>query len=267
MIGITGATGFIGTAVKQALGSADITEIDLRQCSDEELSQILANCSTLIHLASPLPNGDNDIEEEIIKMAERIAKVAIDIPKLGIIFASTIRMYPSKADPIDWEVGTGAWDPYGRGKAASEAILASLENGKRRIDFLRIASVQGRENNGMQRGVCGFFARQAKQGNLQVMGEGTAMKDLIHVNDVANAIVAATKAEAVGVHIHGIGANPISVIDLAKIYSEKCGVGISFVEANPFELSAYFAIDLFGSDLGWRPEIGLEEIVELSLQE
>ncbi len=269
MIGVTGATGFIGSHLMEKLGERGAV-IDFRTESDEYLIRKIKNmgCDCLIHLASPLPSegADQDVlASKIGELAQRVKGVAESSAIKHLISLSTIRVYPSTASPFSMESPVMPMDGYGRGKMVMEGLFAGSDVP---TTTLRCSSVQGVGKDGTPRGVVGAFARQSQRdGVIRVMGDGGAMKDLIHVSDLCELLVELalrrdvkrSRTFAVG------GGGRVKVIDLAERIQRVSGATIEHIKAAKYELSGYVDNSEIYDFVTWRPLLNVDEIVKESM--
>lgn len=252
MILLTGYSGFIGSNFE---GRCDFQPINLRNLGNP-LEGFENQNATLIHLASPLPGGENT-EKEMVELMDRIVNSMKMYPKINLILASSIRVY-SSGGPFNPETIPSPFDQYGFGKLRCEEMVKELDDG-RRIDIVRIASVQGKSKN-QYRGVSGIFGKQAKEGVIRIQGDGNSIKDLIHVDEVVDALVGLSKMKDGGIFLHALGRHQISVLDLAKKIASINGAKIVHGEEDPHDLSGYFDIE-WSSKLP-RENVLLSKIIE-----
>ena len=123
MIGVTGASGFIGGHLLAQLGHAGFG-IDLRSLdTPEALAAHLHenDCRTIVHLAGPLP-GDPDADGVALKLAQRIVGAVSMLDECHIIFASSIRVHSRDEEVFGVDSVVAPFDSYGAGKAAADAV-------------------------------------------------------------------------------------------------------------------------------------------------
>ena len=174
MIGVTGASGFIGAHLLAQLGDAGFA-IDLRALNTSEaLAEHLRDngCRTVVHLAGPLP-GDSNADSIALELAQRIVGAASILAECHIIFASSIRVHSRDEGVFNVDSEVNPFDTYGSGKASAELVLLSCADANHPVTVLRISSVQGVGVNGRAQGLISVFARQAAFGGpITVMGSG-----------------------------------------------------------------------------------------------
>ena len=268
MIGITGATGFIGSHLMSALGDSGVA-INLRDDSDDEILELLVknNVKIIVHLASPIPSiNQDDIGRDGIELADRMIKIANSIGNVYFIFLSSIRVHPNGFEIFDKNTPLRPIDGYGRGKVAVENILRESNH---RVMGLRVSSVMGIGLDGIPRGVVGTFVNQVlNDGELKVMGDGSAKKDLIHVGDLIELLMKIIEYEIpdedmffpVG------GGKSCTVLEIANFISKETGCEISFIEPAIFELSNSIDISDICELVGWKPMWSIENMILESLE-
>jgi UDP-glucose 4-epimerase len=161
--------------------------------------------------------------------------------------------------------------PYGVSKLASEYYLAqyALLYGIG-VRAMRYANVYGpRQNPHGEAGVVAIFGTRLRQGRpLTIYGDGGQTRDYVYVGDVARANLLASEAQArVPTSIDDLAFNvgtgrETSVNDLARTLMASAGVTVPIerAPARAGELQrSSVAADKAGRELGWRPEVTLEE--------
>lgn len=180
-----------------------------------------------------------------------------------IIHASTAAVYGEpETIPIHENHPTKPTNWYGATKLAGEILVNNILV-ERRVDvvILRYFNVYGpgewlRENPG----VIHYFIINALTGEpLRIEGDGSQVRDFIHVADAVRASIAAMKLEP-GTYNVGTGRG-VSIIDLAKliarIHEEEIDVILAAKRFN--DISRSIAdITKISKASGWKPEITLE---------
>ena len=245
MIGVTGASGFIGRHLLTQLGDAGFG-IDLRSLdTPDALAAYLQenDCLTIVHLAGPLP-GDSEADSIALELAQRIAGAVSMLDECHIIFASSIRVHSRDEGVFSVDSVVAPFDSYGAGKAAAEMILLGCAKGVRPVTVLRISSVQGVGVNGRARGLIGVFARQAASGGpITIMGDGDSVKDLVHIETVLDVIgecILQPPSAAPHTTIIPVGSGQsVTVSEVADAVRDCSGADIVHIDADPNDLSGY----------------------------
>ena len=190
MIGVTGASGFIGAHLLAQLGDAGFA-VDLRALDTPDVlgAHLRENdCRTVVHLAGPLP-GDRGADSVALELAQRVVGAASTLDQCHIIFASSIRVHSRDECVFGVDSAVAPFDSYGAGKAAAELVLLNCADDAHPVTVLRISSVQGVGVNGRAQGLISVFARQAASGGpITVMGAGDSIKDLVGIGTVLDMI-------------------------------------------------------------------------------
>jgi len=267
MIGVTGATGFVGSHLMDCLGDKGFP-IDLRNLSDKDIESLLIKkkCRTIVHLASPMPSQkldkQTDLEKTIEELTSRLVKICQPLGKFYFINISSIRVHSNNCEVFSSKSPTNPIDGYGRGKVASERIFIDSPH---RVISIRSSSVQGIGINGKMRGLVSIFAEQGNSdGVLKVMGNGSTKKDLIHVNDLVTLIInlSLNKPIDYDISLPVGGNNSLSVLELAEQISTRCNYKIKHVEAASYELSGVVNNAEITTLTGWQPSTSIKDMIE-----
>jgi nucleoside-diphosphate-sugar epimerase len=143
----------------------------------------LAAAGALVLLAYEPPRGENRLEHELTINtggAERIASRA----RGRVVFASSADVYgPWHAEAVSEDTPPAPTTPYAEAKLAAERRLSELG-----AVSLRIATVFGPGENGPR--AIPSFARALRAGTRPTIhGDGSDVRDYVHVADVAGAIL------------------------------------------------------------------------------
>ena len=249
MIGVTGASGFIGAHLLTQLGDAGFG-IDMRalDTSDALATHLSENgCRTIVHLAGPLP-GDSDADSIALELAQRIVGAVSMIEECHIIFASSIRVHSRNEGVFGVDSVVAPFDSYGSGKAAAELVLLSCADDSHPVSVLRISSVQGVGVDGRAQGLISVFARQAAFGGpITVMGSGESVKDLVSIGtvlDVIGGCILQPPSTAPFSTIIPVGSGQsVTVSEVADAVRNCSGADIVHIEADPNDLSGYVDVD------------------------
>jgi UDP-glucose 4-epimerase len=94
-----------------------------------------------------------------------------------------------------------------------------------------------------------------------VYGDGSAVRDYVHVEDVARAHLAALEKEGVYNLGSGRGSTVLEVIETARRVTGR-RIEVTFADPRPGDPKGLVAdISKARRELGWEPKHGLEEIV------
>lgn len=195
-----------------------------RQDAQPALAPILAASDVAALLAyEPPPPGDeaDRVEHELVVNAAGMFRVGATAADQGlrIVFSSSADVYGRWcADPVREVDAPEPATPYSIAKLAAERLLAAVA-APREVLALRLGTVFGPGENGPR--AIPSFARALLSGERpQVDGDGTAVRDYIHVEDVAAAILnACLLEEPVGSVLNvgsGRGRTTLEVLDAVR---------------------------------------------------
>ena len=160
---------------------------------------------------------------------------------------------------------------YGQSKLGAEGYVGLFERlyGTSGVS-LRLGNVYGPRQDPLgEAGVIAIFCGLLREGKRPtVFGDGTQTRDYIYVGDVVSAILAAAGASVGGAINIGTGVET-TVLDLARALGElgdDAGFEPEFAPPRTGEVQR-ITIDAgrAGRELGWRPEVGLDEGLRLTL--
>jgi UDP-glucose 4-epimerase len=158
--------------------------------------------------------------------------------------------------------------PYGVSKLAGEEYLAAYNRlyGARHV-ALRYGNVYGpRQDPHGEAGVVAIFFGKLAEGEApRIFGDGSQTRDYVYAGDVARASLAAT-AQNGGVFNVGTG-KETSVVELFDACRRVAGSSLD-AEPAPARLGelqrSVLDVGLAGRELGWQPEVSLEEGLRLT---
>ena len=166
--------------------------------------------------------------------------------------------------PCDEQHPTRPVSPYGVAKLATEAYLFfyRLQYG---IDYaaMRYANVYGpRQDPHGEAGVVAIFCGRLLEGRAcTIFGDGEQTRDYVYVGDVVRATVAAITSGVAGAINVGTGIET-NVNQLYRSLAAAAGVNMppEYAPARPGEQSrSVISPARAGRELGWKPEVGLED--------
>jgi nucleoside-diphosphate-sugar epimerase len=241
MILLTGATGFIGTALQQRFSKDDIVTIG-RQAGDQSISEkhvifdlasgdgrdVLRELrkfdvfSHIIHLAGVTPWASNPDFSLDLTMAATIAMLCKELQVPSLLFMSGWVVYdPQAAMPFSEETTLAPATPYGQSKVAVEKYFEERLTNTRLIN-MRAASIYGPGQ--VTPGLIPNLVGQALRGEPIRLGSRTTRRDYLYINDMAEVIQGLTaidlKDQVLNLNI-GSGQS-ISVYKVAETIQEVC---------------------------------------------
>lgn len=238
---VTGGAGFIGRHTVLALERRGhrVTVLDYAPESDQleqtvcgdiiEIESVYLalhrGCDAILHLAaqatvsrsvfSPALDAHINIlgTINVLKGAEKYA-----VPRVVCASSGGV-VYGRKSDLISEEAPFDPICPYGHSKAAAEAYMRYFAEFRGlHVTALRYANVYG-PGQRPQNGVIAAWRRAIIESQpVTIHGDGSAVRDFVHVSDVAAANVAAVEADLPGFHAINIGTGMgTSLNELARL--------------------------------------------------
>ena len=150
-------------------------------------------------------------------------------------------------------------------------VKSAIENYLRMFNYLddmpycvlRVANPYGlRQGKFGLQGVIGtFIERTAKGQQLEVWGDGSVVRDFIHVDDLINLCVRAGEGDANGIFNAGSGRG-YTINDVIALLQSAVGrsIEVRYFEDRAFDVpEIYLDISKARKQFGWSPDIGLEE--------
>ncbi|HUR35062.1 MAG TPA: NAD-dependent epimerase/dehydratase family protein [Vicinamibacterales bacterium] len=188
-----------------------------------------------------------------------------------VVFAGTRQIYGRPDSlPVDESHLVRPTDVNGINKAAGEYYHLVYNNvfGVRACS-LRLTNVYGprqliRHN---RQGFIGWFIRLALEGRtIQIYGDGSQLRDFVHVDDAADAFLRAGADDACNGEVFNVGGSePISHRQLTSLLIEAAGSGrVEYVEwpaeKKVIDIGSFYAdSSKFRSVTGWTPSISLRD--------
>ena len=192
-------------------------------------------------------------------------------PGVKVVYASTRQIYgrPERL-PVDETHLVRPTDINGINKAAGEQYHLVYNNvfGVRACS-LRLTNVYGprqliRHN---RQGFIGWFIRLALEGReIQIFGDGSQLRDFVHVDDAADAFLRAGASDAVnGEALNVGGREPVAHRDLVTLLLDVAGRGsVRYVEwpdeKKKIDIGSFYSDSTkFTAATGWQPHVALRE--------
>ncbi|RIX27022.1 UDP-glucose 4-epimerase GalE [Sphingomonas edaphi] len=266
---------------------ADVRDASaVRKAMDDERVEAVVHFAALKAVAesvsSPLSYHANNVGG-LLSLLEAMDDVGVR----DIVFSSSATVYGEPHElPIDENHPTSAVNPYGRTKLICEQILSDLTrgSGEWRVSLLRYFNPVGGHPSGLigesplgkPNNLMPLLVRAAQKtgsgAHLSVFGtdypttDGSAVRDYVHVVDLAEGHVAALDRLATGdaLQIYNLGTGRgTSVLELLAAFEKANNVAVPHVSAprRDGDVAAMFAsVDKAQRELGWRAQRGIEEM-------
>jgi nucleoside-diphosphate-sugar epimerase len=243
---VTGNLGYLGPAVVSSLQEAEHEIIgldsgffvdawpeegpsvptigcDLRDVTAEHVG----GCDAVVHLAGlsndPLGLLDPDLTEAInVAATLRLARLARDVGVRRFLFSSSCSVYGAAAQAwVDESTPPRPVTPYGLSKVAAERGLAALADSSFCVTSVRNATAFGYSPNLRTDLVVNDLVADAYlHGEIRLNSDGLAWRPLVHVEDIARALVLmlAAPAATISGQVFNVGADDqnYTVMEIAR---------------------------------------------------
>jgi len=288
---VTGARGYLGGAVVTALREAGHEPVahagDVLDAG--ALAAAVTGADGVVHLAAlsrvreaaadPERCRRVNVDGTRIALAATVAEASRRREPLRFVLTSTAAVYGAAAStgagrPIPETAPDAPLGPYAMSKAAAERRVDEAHReagGGLGATVLRIFNVAGATGAGGDGDATRLIPRVLRvaaglEEHLEVYGDGTAVRDYVHVADVADAVVLAfAQAEPGTRRRFNVGATPASVLDVVAAAERVTGRRVPVVHrpGNPGEAPDLRADTSAAREvLGWRPRrSGLDRMV------
>ena len=241
-------------------------KIDIRDY--QSLEKILKDIDGVFHQAALTVVQDSfSSPEEYFDVnvhgTENIFKLANE-NKFKVVYASSSSVYGHKLEtPITEDAERNPISPYGKTKLEDEYLVEKYSNLNTEIIGLRYFNIFGKGQTIEYAGVITKFLDRINEGKSPIIfGDGSQIRDFIHVSDVAKANLMAMNSKSSNL-IANIGTgNAISILELANMIINTSGLKIDpvFMEALEGDIEKSLAdISQAKKHFNWEPKIELQD--------
>jgi UDP-glucose 4-epimerase len=279
---VTGGAGFIGRRVVRALLAEghEVTVADLRAFPDPEVRSVTGDLcdagvperavrpgtDAIIHLAAftyvvASVNDPVSTYRLNVDVTARLLELARENEVGTFLLASTNAVVGNVGSTVISEQATlRPLGPYGATKAAAEMLLSAYANSYGIVGAaLRFSNVYG---PGMSKkdSFIPRLMRAARDGEgVQVRGDGTMLRDVVHVDDVVQGVLAAWRARHTGPLILASGQS-VTVNEMVETARRVTGAAIpvEYVPVPKGEMPAVVVDISAARAIGYAPTQDLE---------
>ena len=270
---VTGGSGYLGTHVRHFLAADDFSRRSGRDILNDHDLELVADYDAVIHLAAHLDKDPNGAELCFRTNAEAAANIVKHLrPGTAFIYASTKDVYGAGADSYTEVPETCPTDYTGQtalewSKLIGERFVEyyARQRGVRTCIF-RMSNVYARPSAGNESGFVTHYVESVKHGwPIRLPLGGHAVRDILHVEDFSRACRAFMDSSHVyGLYNLGGGKqNSATLLDIVSMVGKMIELEPNVVndETLPHPVPVNYVSDLtrIREQLGWQPEIGIEE--------
>ena len=260
------------------IGSVTFFKGDIRD--PVVVDDAVRQCDLIFHLAGKSgPVASNASPLDDLDVNSRGTLTLLDgcrrlNPRVKVVFPSSRLVYGAAAKvPVSEEAPTVPLSVYGIHKLAAERYLLLYQHlYGLRPSILRITNPYGPFQRPEQNryGIVNWFIHEALHGRtLTVYGEGSQLRDYIHIDDAVQAMLTAGLAPEADGKIYNVGSgHGVSFVEMAEQIIQAAGRGhlkhvdwpadAALVETGDFVADT----SLIAKELSWKPKIPLESGIQ-----
>lgn len=269
---VTGGSGYLGTFVRQFFSADDFSRRSDLDVLDEQAVERVADYDTVIHLAGYFDKSPEGARECFRVNAEGTANVIRNMkPGSVFIYASTKDVYGSNAEGIE-EVNEDTSTVYcGQSgfewsKLIGERYVEyyARERGVRACIF-RLSTIFARPSDNTPGLVTHYVESVKHRRPVRLPAEVDPVRDILYVDDFSRACrsFAGSNVEFGLYNIGGGRLNAVSLRDMLRRIGAMIEIEPIIQEdpAMPVPVPLRYVSDISRADreLGWRPQIGIDD--------
>jgi nucleoside-diphosphate-sugar epimerase len=270
---VTGGSGYLGTHVRRFFAADDFSRRSGHDILSEEDVRLVANYDAVIHLAGHLDKNPAAAALCFRTNAEGAANVVKHLrPGAAFVYASTKDVYGSNAESYTEVPETCPTDYSGQ-----SALEWSKLIGERYVEYyagqrdvraciFRLSTVYARPSDGNENGFVTHYVESVKRGwPIRLPLGGHPVRDVLHVDDFSRACRAFIDS-SLGNGLYNLGGGKENAATLLELVNTVGGMiqlkpDVVNDDTLPHPVPVNYVSDLsrVREQLGWRPEIGIEE--------
>jgi CDP-paratose 2-epimerase len=270
---VTGGSGYLGTHVRRFFNADDFSRRSGKDILNDENVKLVTDYNVVIHLAAHLDKDPQAAGLSFRTNANGAANVIKQLQSGTVfIYASTKDVYGAHANSYTEVPETCPTDYCGQ-----TALEWSKLIGERYIEYyarqrgvryciFRMSAVYARPSEGNEPGFVTHYVESVKRDwPISLPLGGHPIRDILHVDDFSRACQAFIESsQTQGLYNLGGGKeNAASLLDMVSTIGKMIELEPSIVDDNtlPHPVPVNYVSDLtrIRGDLGWLPEIGIEE--------
>ena len=275
-VAVSAADSFVAPYIMEMLGDSAVPIPDDMLGEPSALDALLTPCNALIHINSrPVDSSvARDDRESLVIMREKARPILDAVDRHGslhMIILGTLRVHPQ------WEPGEEYYgfdstlaprDVAAEGQLWIEENALERAESERPVSVIRASNVQGVPISGPPgNGILHRWAFESQMGWINVPGDGSQVKDMVHVQDLVRIVDAVLRDPPPTRESFAVGSGKaIPMSDLAELYRERTGCEIELNQSDREEVWGVVDAWFLEDRCGYRPSISLDEMIEESFE-
>jgi CDP-paratose 2-epimerase len=274
---VTGGSGYLGTYVRNFFSADDFSRRSNLDILDPEAVKAIADYDVVIHLAAHFDKSPEGAEQCFRTNAEGTANVIRNVkPGAVFIYASTKDVYGRHANDLEY-VPESTSTAY----CGQSAFEWSKLIGERYVEYFarqrnvracifRLSTVFARPSEGNEPGIVTHYVESIKYRQpIRLPAEVDPVRDILYVDDFSRACRAFINSDRT-FELYNLGGgriNAVSLRDLIKMIGSKIEIEpvVQDDPTIPAPVPLRYVSDVarIAGDLGWRPQIGVDDAVRV----
>ena len=271
-VAVSAADSFVAPYIMEMLGDSAVPIPDDKLEDPSALDALLTPCNALIHINSrPVDTSvARDDRESLVIMREKARPILDAVDRHGslhMIILGTLRVHPQ------WEPGEEYYgfdstlaprDVAAEGQLWIEENALERAESERPVSVIRASNVQGVPISGPPgNGILHRWSFECQMGWINVPGDGSQVKDLVHVEDLVRVVDSVLRDPPPTRENFAVGSGKaISMSDLAEVYRGRTGCEIELNQNDREEVWGVVDAWFLQDRCGFRPSISLDEMIE-----
>ncbi|HET9710771.1 MAG TPA: NAD(P)-dependent oxidoreductase [Pyrinomonadaceae bacterium] len=276
---VTGGSGYLGTHVLTFFSAEDFSRRSGFDILDEEVVKKVADYEAVIHLAHHFDKRPEGARECFRTNSEGTANILRNMqPGSTFIYASTKDVYGSNAYGFEYVDERTSTDYCGQSAFEWSKLLGEryVEYYSRQRDIraciFRLSTVFARPSEGNEFGLVTHYVESIKNRTpIRLPAAGDPVRDILYVDDFSRACKKFFRSDKkFGLYNLGGGRrNATSLRELIRQISRMVSIEPVIEEdrAIPLPVPLRYVSDIsrVEDELGWRPQVGIEDGLQLIL--
>ena len=246
----------------------DIQDYDSMEKNMQDIDGVFHQAAlTVVQDSFRIPEEYHNVN---VKGTENIFKIAHK-NNFKVVYASSSSVYGHQENvPILENYEKKPINPYGQTKLDDEILAEKYSKLGVKIIGLRYFNIFGKGQTLEYAGVITKFLDRIREGKAPIIfGNGSQIRDFIHVEDVANANYSAMKSDVSNSHVNIGTGNSISILELAKNMISISGLDLELIMEKALEgdiEKSQSNNSLARKSFHWMPERKLEDWLKQTIK-